>query len=96
MIRWILAALLTLGLCLSGCTKPYTYVYYEVIRGPEGLKVGDQVRIVSKGGEIISGALVRVEGDQVTVATEADEKHKISWENIRVLERVQKARVRVD
>ncbi len=95
-MRWILAALLTLGPCLSGCSKPYPYVYYEVIRSQVGLKVGDQVRIVSKGGEAISGALVRVEGDQVTVATESDEKHKISWENIRVLERVQRTRVTVD
>ena len=96
MMRWIFSVLLTLGPCLSGCSKPYTYVYYEVIRSPERLKVGDRVRIVSKGGEAIGGALVRVEGDQVTVATEAGEKHKISWENIRILERVQRTRITID
>lgn len=81
---------------MLGCSTSYSYISYEVIRDPKHLELGDRIQIISKEGLIISGALIRLEGNQVTIATDSDEKHKIFWGEIRILERVQKTQAMSD
>ncbi len=94
MIRWICIVLLALGTCVIGCGGASTYTSYEVIRTSDRLNPGDEVQIVPNVGRIIRGKLVQVGKDRLTVATEVSGERTIAWEEIRVLERIQKTRAR--
>ena len=95
MIRWIFIAFLMLGPCLAGCARHYTYLSYKVIRVPEELRVGDEIRIVPKAGDRIQGTLVRIEASRLTIAADGSEERTVAWEEIRVLERVRDTRITV-
>ena len=95
MIRWILVVFLTLGPCLVGCARHYTYLSYKVIRTSEELKVGDEILIVPKAGGRIQGTLVRIEDSRLIVAADGRGERTVTWEDIRVLERVRDTRITV-
>ena len=95
MIRWILVVFLTLGPCLAGCARHYTYLSYKVIRTSEELKVGDEIRIAPKTGGSIQGTLVRIEDSRLTVSAGSSGERTVAWEDIRVLERVRDTRITV-
>ena len=95
MIRWILVVFLTLGPCLAGCARHYTYLSYKVVRTSEELRVGDEIRIAPKAGGRIQGTLVRIEGSRLTIAADGSGERTVDWKDIRVLERVRDTRITV-
>ncbi len=94
MIRWVLIVGLAVAACATGCGSTSTYISYEVVRTPERLKPGDEVQVLPNNGETIRGKLVQVGDARLTIATELSGERTIAWEEIRVLERVQKIRAR--
>ena len=96
MMRWVFAVLMMACVFEAGCDRPYLYTYYEVIRSPNQLKVGDQVQISSKDGAKVRGILIRVDDQEVIVTTEGRGKKRIPWADIVVMKRFQKTRVTVE
>ena len=94
MKRLFVSFLLVAGIALIGCGKPYTYDSYEVVRRLDRLQPGDDVRVVPLEGEAYKGVLVRVDGQRLTVSTTENRERTISWDQVRVIERIVRAEVR--
>ena len=93
MTRWIITLLVLLTALPGGCSKLHTYTSYEVVRTPDRLKEGDEVRVVSVNGGALQGTVTRIEGSRLTIATLFQGRRSIQWEDIRVLERIQKTTI---
>lgn len=91
MKQWLLVAFLCVF--ALGCGQTYTYKYYEVIHSPDQLKVGDVVDLVTEDGVSIQGTLTRINQDDLVVTTEKTGTRHVPWKDIRVLQRVAKAKV---
>lgn len=94
MKRLFISVLLLIGIGLTGCGKPYSYVSYEVVRRLDRLQPGDDVRVVPREGEAYKGVLVRVDGQRLTVSTTENRERTIPWDQVRVIERIVRAEVR--
>ena len=93
----ICAILLLSLLSLSGlvpCGRSFTYTSYEVIHSPKYLEQGDQVRIVARGQMGVTGTVVRVEDDTLTIAVDGEGERNFAWQQIKVVERVEKTKAR--
>jgi len=94
-MRALLVILCLVAPILTGCTAPYTYMSYEIVRQIAQLKAGDEVKIVLKEGETIRGTVVQVDEPFVNVATYDTGKRRLEWDSIRVLERIRRTQVTV-
>ena len=90
-VRKALLILLLLAPLLASCSKTYTYQSYEVIRSFNAVNPGEDVKLLKKDGELIQGTVVQVEKNVLTVATFDRGRKKVTWEEVRVAERVRKA-----
>jgi small nuclear ribonucleoprotein (snRNP)-like protein len=77
-------------MCWTGCHRPYSYTYYEVVQSPNQLKVGDNVQISARDGSTLRGALIRVDQTEVIVTTEGRGKKRITWAEILVIKRFER------
>lgn len=94
MRRWVFLFFLVFSPLLTGCGGSYTYIYYEVVHSPAQVKPGDQVRVLLRNASSVQGTLVRAERGRVTVAVEGRGEQTFAWEEIRVLERVQRTKAK--
>ena len=80
--------------CSWGCERTYTYTYYEVVHRPDQLAVGDTIAIETKDGVSIRGTLVRVNEEELVLTTEGDERRRVPWNAVRVVQRIQRVNVK--
>ena len=78
----------------AACGSPYSYVSYEVVRSQDRLAPGDDVRVVPREGEAYRGRLVSIESGLLTVSVSESRERTIAWQDIRVIERIQRVRGR--
>ena len=94
MVRAILILSLILVSGLTACGRSFTYTSYEVIHSPKYLEQGDQVRIIARGQIGVTGTIIRVEDETLIVAVEGEGERSFTWQQIKVIERVERTKAR--
>ncbi|MDA0748126.1 MAG: hypothetical protein O2954_16510 [bacterium] len=94
MIRWVKILSLVFLCGLAGCGGTSTYTSYQVVHSPDQAQPGEDIRLVSRKDTVVYGKLLEIDQAGLKVVVEGEGKKTFLWEEIRVLEKVEKASAR--
>ena len=95
-MKCVVLSLFVLAASIAGCSRPYVYTSYEVVRVIGDLHPGDQIRVVAADGSETRGEIVGIDAPRVTLTTADGTRVSVNWEETRIVERVKRTRATAD
>jgi len=96
MVRFTRLAVALAGLAIAGCVATHTYLSYEVVRDFSRLRTGDEVQVVTSSGDTLRGTLLRARDSTLTVVSRERGEDAVPWSAVRILERLEKVKIRTN